>query len=322
MDKINNSVLNTNITNIKTDNKNNDTSTKSQSHLLHQPIEDTVSFGEEKANKPKKNNTLKWVLGIAAAGLGTVLAFKFHKNVRAKEAMESHQLDMALNEAEEAVKKLNEEIKKQDEEFKKIYEGSKQLEEKADIEHDKLIKNIDNTQKEYLKKQEIIKKQDEEIKKLDEEFRRLSKELDEQLEKEKEANKKFWEEINNSWKKSEEESKKSWEKFWEDMNNNWKNFNFKGDIPKTAMKNKAQSAVEVFKNFGKGADGEVFNEIKSLGEVENITEESLKKAHWKMFKKYGPMMNAGTEKEKAEATEIMQKINPACDDIKAYLKSK
>lgn len=319
MDKINNSGLNTSI---KVDNKNNDKPTKNQGYLLNKPIEDTLSFGEKNADKPKKNTTLKWVLGIAAAGLGAVLAFKFHKNARAKDAMESNQLETTLNEAKEESKKLDAKLKKRHEENEEYLNKLRKDTIKSKENAKKAEENARKAEEEAKIIEKISQKQTEEIHEKILKIKEETKKIREDFEAQKEANKKFWEDLNNSWKKSEEESKKSWEKFWEDMNNNWKNFNFKGDIPKTAMKNKAQSAVEVFKNFGKGADGEVFNEIKSLGEVEKITEESLKKAHWKMFKKYGPMMNAGTEKEKAEATEIMQKINPACDDIKAYLKSK
>lgn len=53
-----------------------------KSYLLNQPIQDSVSFGN--TGEKKKNNFWKWALGIGIVAVGTVLAVKTHKSVKAR----------------------------------------------------------------------------------------------------------------------------------------------------------------------------------------------------------------------------------------------
>ncbi len=54
-----------------------------RAQLLEQPACDEVSFGNE--DKPKKNNTLAWVIGLGAIAIGVAIAIKKHKKIDTKD---------------------------------------------------------------------------------------------------------------------------------------------------------------------------------------------------------------------------------------------
>lgn len=59
---------------------NGSQTTKGQSYLLKQPIQDTVEFGSENnGEKKKKHSVLKWALGIGAAAAAVVIFVKTRK---------------------------------------------------------------------------------------------------------------------------------------------------------------------------------------------------------------------------------------------------
>lgn len=82
MDKIGNNPLES-IIKSNSGNSNSAQIPNSQSYLLNEPIEDTISISnKENPDNKNDNKTLKWVIGCLAAGAGilfTILAIKNHK---------------------------------------------------------------------------------------------------------------------------------------------------------------------------------------------------------------------------------------------------
>jgi len=294
---------------------NNKQALKTQSHLLNEPIQDSAEFSTKKRNK---QSTAKWVFGGITALAGILIALRAHKNIKAKN------IPATSPKVEEALPQIDVKLSKQmDEQKQQMSESIEKAEQILEEQQATTKQTIEDCQKMNEKFKKDIEKTQEELHKVKEKNKELD-DLLEEMKKTKERNQKFWDDFNKNWEKSQEESKKNWEKWWEEEHKNWENFYNKAGHGAADInaQNRAQSGINIFNTFGKDTNGNTFEEIKNLGKIEDLTEEVLKRAHWKIVKKYYPIINTGTEAQKAEATEIMQQINPACDDIRAYLKSK
>lgn len=205
-------------------------------------------------------------------------------------------------------------------EFKKMLKEAEERAEEAKGTSKRTQKTLENaikSEKEAEKRLKEARLDNEKIeKKLKKNYEWMEKEK-ENLRKMKEEFKKFYDDINDAWEKSEARR----EKYWKDFHSEFSGSNI-NNVSLIKLKNEAEQGLGVFRKFGKDSTGNVFDEISALDSVEGITVDKLKKAHWKLSKKYFPAINTGTEKEKIEATEIMKQINPANDNIRAYIEIK
>lgn len=312
MDKVSN--ISNNI-NIQNDNKKN---VKINKHLLNEPIQDKVELTNKKKPQENKHKVLKWVLGGAVVILLGIIAKKVNSSIQRKIAMEAGKDDAKVageataQEIEKIKKESAEKVKQIEEEYKPIIQKTKDDAERTKKETDKSIKKSEELQEEAKKD---LKRTKEQLNYEKIENARKIKEYKEDLKRQEEEFKKFVEEMKHKIREMNENSEKFWNEYWD-------NFDASFILNSKDSKAKAQNAIKIFKTFGKDSNGEMFEEIKNLNKAEDLTQEIVKKIQWKLFKKYGPLINTGTEAEVMSATKIMQQINPACDDVRAYIKSK
>lgn len=268
----------------------------------------------------KNNSKTIWGVILATAGvvIAAIIAVKMHKKVKIKSAIpktspvdyekeKQAAIEIARKNADNQYagmrEQLDEQLRTANEQVKKAQESTIAARKQA---------------KEARKKsEEFAKYADETIAKDKENFERAQKEFDEFKERmEKEA-----EDFRKRYEKFKEDSQKSFDDYWEQTRKFYEEFYSKNS--KNLSKNKlifnAKEGIKIFKQYGRDNNGNVYEEIAKMDSVENLTPEIVKKAHHRLVKKYFPLINTGTEKEKEEATRIMQKLNPASDAMRLYL---
>ena len=201
-------------------------------------------------------------------------------------------------------------------EFKKMLKEAEERAEEAKGTSKRTQKTLENAIKSEKEAEKRLKEACLDNEKIEKKLKKIMNgwKEKENLRKMKEEFKKFYDDINDAWEKSEARREKYWKHF--DSEFSGSNIN---NVSLIKLKNEAEQGLGVFRKFGKDSTGNVFDEISALDSVEGMTVDKLKKAHWKLSKKYFPVINTGTEKEKIEATEIMKQINPANDNIRAYI---
>lgn len=298
--------------------KNHD---KTSEVMVDQPNKDSVELST-KSNK-NKHTVLKWIIGGTTMLVAGIIAIRFHNKKIIKSANKDSnelkqkadaelkkELERIKQEGEKKAKAIKEEYasknKKIQESAKKTLEQAEEAKKQAEIMRDISEKTTKEIEIKIVQTKEHIKQIEADFEKMKKESERIS------------------EKLNDAWKKFQESDKASWEKFYRDLDEMFKKYaNAFQDVSTISkIKIKAQSALEVLKKYGKDSQGKPFEEIVNLSSLDSLSNENLKKAHWKLFKKYGPLLNTGSDAEKANATKVMQEINPACSDLKAYLNFK
>lgn len=289
---------------------------------------DSVSFsGNSEGNKDKKNLTAYVIGGLVLAIGGILLTINLKKGKTnsgdiindAKKGMED--LDKnglgPVHASQKSDKSSNVSSVIPSITRSKVHSSSKSpVDYKLKDSHDKLNnaqKQLDDTIK-MVEKEKLINQQHEENLKRTNNF---INESEKDLEKMRQDFKEFCQNVKEEWEKADARREKYWKEFQS------KNFNMNIDIKDMIkLRGGAEQGLNIFRKLGKDSSGKAFEEIAVLGSVDNISADKLKKAHWKLSKKYGPILNTGSEKEKAEATMIMQQINPANDNIRMYIEIK
>lgn len=309
MDKVNNNL----IENRPYSNSNNKMNS-GQNYLLKEPIEDRLDIAKKDKNE-KENSLSKWIIGGIVVGLGAIaIVFatkKFRGKTQLSEPIKSIPIDInnhpdvikkrketqaAIDLLEEQGRELRENTARFVEDSKRIVEYEKGVQARAIEETARTREQIEKESKENAEK---IRNAEAEINRMKETF------------------KKSCDDFKNYWERAEAQR----EKFWNDFHTRFQD-RATYSVLALKLKNAAEQGLSIFRKFGKSSDGHIFNEISILDSIDRITLEKLKKAHWRLYKKYGPILNTGTEEEKIEATKIMQQINPANDNIRAYIEIK
>lgn len=292
---------------------------------------DSVSFSSntEKHKNKNKNNLTAYIIGVLALIVGCIILavnLKKGKTNSGDVAKDIKRGVEGLGKHDETVLKQKSEIKtkpsqnsssvgstsvgkRDNSQFKRGQEGlinaKKTLEDVIKVNEEVKKKTAEEElfnekiEKDLKKINEWIKEEKENLKRMDEEFN------------------KFYDDAQDAWEKSQAKR----EQYWQEFHSKYFNNDIDGSLIEK-FKNKAKHGLEIFRSFGKDPVGKTFDEVSILDSTDGITTETLKKAHWKLYKKYGPILNTGTEEEKIEATRIMQQINSANDDIRAYIEIK
>lgn len=298
----------------KLQNKNKDlkfTSKKAENDSFTKTKQDTN-------NKKYSKKILGSILVAAGIIIAVVIAIKKQKIAKINKARpQTNPIDYEKEKQaaiDSARKKANSQYAAMQEQFD---EQAKRQNEQIIIAQEYVREANEQVEKATKYAREYTRYVDETIAKDKEHAKKIQQEFDEFNERMKKEEEKF----RKSYDRYKEDSQKHFEDYWEQTKRFYEEFYSRNstNLSRDKIIRNAKDGIKLFRQYGQDNSGNIYEEIAKMDSIENLTPEIVKKAHHRLVKKYFPLINTGTKKEKEDATRIMQELNPASDAIRLYL---